>query len=93
MKMEYPLDLGNEEVEEGEVLPHCTRQVMPEPRTTPDPNTSLATACRKTSWLSCMGFVHLLVCGFVWYVFHAYKYLCPLCSLYEEAIRKIKQNN
>lgn len=65
MKVEYPLDPENEEVEQGEVLPPCTRQVVPELRTTRDPNTSLAAACRTTSWLSSVGLVHFLVCGFV----------------------------
>lgn len=85
MKLEYSLDLENEEVEQGEILCQRTQQVMPEPRTTQDPTTSLATACRKTSCLSSVVFVYLLIGGFAWWFgffpSHVCKYICSLCSL------------
>lgn len=76
----------------GEILPHRTQQVMLETRTTWDPNTSLATACRKTSWLSSRGFVHLLVCLVGFFSFQVCRYVC-VCFLYEKVIRKTQQNN
>lgn len=66
-------------------MPYHTQQVMPEPGTTQDPNTLLS---EKTSWLSSMGFVPLLVCGVFWCFF----FLSMCVSMYIPSAYSMKKS-